>query len=76
MAEELASLPCPLVPPDPAREELDGLVDLVLELRVHVGDLAECRDAQRVELLLDERAGRGRCAGPSIVDGWRSGSAI
>ena len=51
----LRSLGRPLVPPDPAREELDRRVDLVLELGGHVGDLPEGGDAQHVQLLGDER---------------------
>ena len=51
---ELACLPGPLVPPNPAREELDRLVDLVLQPRVHVGNLSVGRDPEGVQLLREE----------------------
>ena len=47
----LRGLGRPLVPPDPAREELDRGVDLVLELGSHVRDLPECGDVEHVQLL-------------------------
>ena len=54
-AKQNLGLSHPLVTLHAAGEELDGDVDFLLQFRGHVRNLAVGRDAQRVQLLFDER---------------------
>ena len=55
LAEQNLGLRRPLVSLDATWEELDGLVDLLLQFGVHVGNLSVRGDAECVQLLFDER---------------------
>ena len=55
LTEQDLGLSRPLVSLDATGEELDGLVDLLLQFSVHVGDLSVGGDAEGVQFLFDER---------------------